>query len=184
MTQALDNTIEELFDAGEIDAILEKSMQKTEMKLRGKSFAGMEQEDVQQEMLIKIYKSLNKYDESKSRIGTYIDFIIDNTLKDMYKKCGSEKNLANVNALEIEDSYSEEQEAEASFGIHYGLADAGYLETDIMLDMQRNVELNAREREIIRLHMEGYAHVEIAEKLGITKARISQLWKIIMQKLN
>ncbi|MEC0276928.1 sigma-70 family RNA polymerase sigma factor [Peribacillus frigoritolerans] len=177
---AKDLGFEELYGLGDIDALLEKAQEKCELKLRGKKFAGMEKEDVVQEVLIKVHKSLSKYDSSKAKMSTYIEHVIENMVKDCYKKCGTEKNLILVNALELEDSYEWDDEAFQGYGAHVGSVDAGYMAVDMSIDV--SITFSAREKEIFELRTQGYEFVDIADKLGVTKARISQIWKGIKAK--
>ncbi|MGA4519294.1 sigma-70 family RNA polymerase sigma factor [Solibacillus silvestris] len=179
---------DQLFEAGEIDLFLSKAKEQCEKKLRGRTFAGMEQEDVVQEVLIKVYKSLSSYDSAKAKLSTYIDRVIENMIKDSYKKCGSYKNLANINAMEIEDSYQDNGEeygmGSSSNSISIGFNDMGYMRFEVFTDIKENDRLTKRERVILQLHYKGYEKVEIAEKLGVTKARISQIWKEMMEKMD
>lgn len=171
----------ELYGIGDVDSFLSKTKEKCEQKLRGKKFAGMDKDDVIQEVLIKVHKSLDKYDSEKAKMSTYVDHVIENMIKDCYKKCGAEKNLMIINALEIEDSYSWEGE-ESSSGVHVGVTDIGYLKVELSMDININLNLNAREQEIYDLRTRGYEFIEIAEIIGVSKARISQIWKGVKEK--
>lgn len=178
--------LEQLLELEEIDLFLSKAKEKCEKKLRGKSFAGMEQDDVIQEVLIKVYKSLASYDKSKAKISTYVDRVIENMIKDSFKKCGSFKNLANVNALEIEDSYTSESDdaPSMSHSVSVGNEDLNFLETEIYMDLETNKYLTKRERLVFDLHYRGYEKVEIAQMLGLSKARVTQIWKEIIAKIS
>lgn len=177
--------MDQLLDLGEIDLFLGKAKEKCEKKLRGKSFAGMEQDDVVQEVLIKVYRALTNYDRNKSKVSTYIDHVIENMVKDCFKKCGSVKNLSNVNALEIEDSYTGEYEEleKVKYSVHLGTDDLNFMEREFLLDIEYSEKLSPRERQVFLLHYKGYAKIEIAHKLGLTKARISQIWGEIIEKI-
>lgn len=179
---------DQLFETGEIDLFLSKAKEQCEKKLRGRTFAGMEQEDVVQEVLIKVYKSLASYDSDKAKLSTYVDRVIENMIKDSFKKCGSYKNLANINAMEIEDSYQDNGEdygtASGSNSISIGLNDTGYMRFEVFTDIKENDRLTKRERIILQLHYKGYEKVEIAQKLGLSKARISQIWKEMLEKID
>jgi RNA polymerase sporulation-specific sigma factor len=181
---AKDLRFDELYGIGDCDLFLAKAKEKCEQKLRGRKFAGMEKDDVIQEVLIKVHKSLEKYDSSKAKLSTYIDHVIENMIKDCFKKCGTEKNLTLVNAIELEEIYSwNDEDSEKVSGLHLGTTDAGYLMVDLSIDISVNLDLTDREREIFNLRTQGYEFVEIAQMLGVSKARISQIWSGILSKL-
>lgn len=177
---AKDLGFDELYGLGDVDSLLEKAQEKCEQKIRGKQFAGMDSEDVVQEVLIKVHRSLAKYDSSKAKVSTYIEHVIENMIKDCYKKCGTEKNLLLVNALEIEDSVDWGGDDTYVNGVMVGTVDAGYLQVDMSYDV--SITLNSREQEIFNLRTQGYEFVDIAGMLGVSKARISQIWKVIKTK--
>ena len=180
----VDMSFDELYGLGDVDAFLNKAKEKCETKLRGKSFAGMDTEDVVQEVLIKIHKSFDKYDHNKAKVSTYVDHVMENMIKDCYKKCGTEKNLFVVNAVELD--YSSNWESEESDrrtqGVQVGAEDTGYQNVDFMYDLVNNLGLTPRESEIFHLRSQGYEFVEIANFLGVSKARISQIWRGIKEK--
>ncbi|ATO48553.1 sigma-70 family RNA polymerase sigma factor [Brevibacillus laterosporus] len=174
---------DELFAIGDMDAFLSKAQDKCRKKLRGKTFAGMEKNDVTQEVMIKLYKSLDKYDADKAKMSTFVDHLINNKIKDMYRKCMSEKNLSVVNAVQILSTdldTDDENVNGASFVLgHEGY---GFENFEFVTDIMDNMKLNDREKEIFKLRSSGYEFVEIAEILGVSKPRVSQLWKGIREK--
>lgn len=95
--------LDEAFALGDLDQFYKRSKEKIAAKISGRKFAGMEHEDVSQECLIKIHRAIPQYDASKAKIGTFIDKIILNTLKDSFKKAGSKANLGVVNAKSLND---------------------------------------------------------------------------------
>ncbi|PZT56297.1 sigma-70 family RNA polymerase sigma factor [Paenibacillus silvae] len=172
-----------LFETGDIDMFLNKAQEKCRHKLRGKTFAGMEKEDVTQEILIKLVNSLEKYDADKAKMSTFVDHLIDNKIKDMYRKCTSEKNLSVVNAAQITTTDSGGDEGDGGeralvFG-HTGFA---YENFEFLTDIMENMGMNDREKEIFKLRTSGYEFVEIAAIMRVSKARISQIWKGIRVK--
>jgi RNA polymerase sporulation-specific sigma factor len=182
MQTAKDMSIDEAYLFGDVDQIITGVKKKCELKLRGKKFAGMENEDVVQEVLIKVHNSFAKYNSEKAKFSTYVDHVIENQIKDCYKKCSSEKNLTLVNALELEDSSSREGEYDDTpyYGVHIGRLDVGYFNMEFQTDIR--FDLGEREMEIFQLRTKGYEFVEIAAMLGVSKARISQIWKGIKEK--
>jgi len=173
---------DELFAIGDMDAFLEKAQLKCRQKLRGKTFAGMEQEDVTQEVMIKLYNSLDKYDADKARVSTFVDHLIDNKIKDMYRKCMTSKNLNVVNAVQILSSSSDVVETDGNNGTVLGHEGYAYENFEFITDIMENMQLNEREKEIFKLRSSGYEFVEIADIFGLSKPRISQIWKGIRDK--
>lgn len=174
---------DKLFAIGDMDAFLNKAQEKCRQKLKGKTFAGMEKDDVTQEVMIKLYNSLEKYDAEKAKMSTFVDHLIDNKIKDMYRKCMTEKNLSVVNAVQVVSTDLDiDDERSSQPGITLGHKGYAYENFEFVTDIMENMKLNEREKEIFRLRTSGYEFVEIADILGVSKARISQLWKAIRIK--
>lgn len=175
---------DDLFAIGDIDAFLDKAQEKCRQKLRGKTFAGMEKEDVTQEVMIKLYNALEKYDAEKAKMSTFVDHLIENKIKDMYRKCMSEKNLSVVNAVHLvcTDMGGNDESDGVDTGLTLGHVGFAYENFEFVTDIMENMKLNDREKEIFKLRTSGYEFVEIAGILGVSKARVSQLWKAIREK--
>ncbi|WFR60404.1 sigma-70 family RNA polymerase sigma factor [Paenibacillus amylolyticus] len=175
---------DDLFEIGDIDMFLNKAQEKCRHKLRGKTFAGMEKEDVTQEIMIKLVNSLDKYDAEKAKMSTFVDHLIENKIKDMYRKCMSEKNLSVVNAAQImcTDQGGGEESEGSDIALALGHTGFAYENFEFVTDIMENMKLNEREKQIFKLRISGYEFVEIAGILGVSKARISQLWKAIREK--
>nr|WP_154957606.1 sigma-70 family RNA polymerase sigma factor [Paenibacillus xylanexedens] len=172
-----------LFEIGDMDLFLNKAQEKCRHKLRGKTFAGMEKEDVTQEILIKLMSSLDKYDSEKAKMSTFVDHLIDNKIKDMYRKCMSEKNLSVVNAAQIMTTDHGGDESDGTdMAVVLGHTGFAYENFEFLTDIMENMRLNDREKHIFRLRTSGYEFVEIAAIQGVSKARISQIWKGIRAK--
>lgn len=178
-------TFDELYLQNDVDAILEKAKEKCEAKLRGKRFAGWDKDDVLQEVLIKVFRTIDRYKQDTSRYSTFVDHVMDNMIKDCYRKTLTEKNLNVVNAAEYVDAYLDEDDVQDfSVGCHVGVVDNGYQNSEFVTDLMQNMGLSEREKDIFSLRSAGYEFVEIASIIGVTKARISQIWKGIVQKHN
>lgn len=175
-------TMDELFAVGEMEQFLSTAKKKCEAKVYGKTFAGMEKEDVVQEMLVKVYRSMDKYDSSVAKVTTFVDHIMENVLRDCYKKCMSEKNLAVVNANELATHYDTDEESSISSTTEVGEIDPGFENAEFITDFMEKLELSDREKEVFRLRSSGYEFQEIANLLGVSKARMSQIWSGIKKK--
>lgn len=169
-------SMDELLEVGEIDAILLKAKEKAEQKIRGKVFAGMDIDDVVQEVIIKVFKSLPRYDKEKAKLTTFVDHVIENMIRDMLRKAGKVSNLQVINAVQIMEDTEET--------IQLGEIDQEYSYLELMMDIMNGIGLNEREKEIFQLRSNGYAFKEIAEAFGVSRPRMSQLWKGIVDKYN
>ncbi|NGQ95335.1 RNA polymerase sigma factor [Brevibacillus sp. SYP-B805] len=172
---------DELYAMDEVEEILAKVKKKCEIKLKGKRFAGMEHEDVVQEVLFKTYKVLDKYDSSIAKINTFLNSVIDNMIKDCYKSTMSGKNLAVVNAIDIAGLIKAEVKEEGVC-YHVGVEDRGFENCEVLMDIMENMGLNDRERQVFKLRSAGYEYQEIAKMVGVSKSRVQQIWKSIVVK--
>jgi RNA polymerase sporulation-specific sigma factor len=174
-------TYDELFAVGEMNLFLKKAQKHCAAKIGNRKFAGMDKEDVIQEALIKVYRSLDKYDSKVSKLNTFVDHVIENIICDYLRKAGSRKNLLVVNAAAISEVTNDSEEStEVSYQL--GEVDYGYENSELLMDVMENMNLSDREKEIFKLRMEGYEFVEIAQKLGMSKSRLSQVWSKIKLK--
>lgn len=66
--------------------------------------------------------------------------------------------------------------------VQVGSIDYGYENTEFLLDIMYYLDLSDQEKEVFKLRSAGYLFSEIAKIMGLTKARISQIWKSIRDK--
>ena len=183
MSQTFDDFITEQ----DIDGLMRAVEKRTRARISKRKFHGMESDDVVQEVLIKSCKAVEKFNPKLASASTYFDRIIMNTICNCYEKASSIKNRM------ITESYSYEEDLSRTDVEDYGSVEASpysvqgeydynYLvvETQMLID---SIDFTDVERDIIRLRSAGYEFKEIAEITGYTKARISQLWKSIRNKL-
>jgi RNA polymerase sporulation-specific sigma factor len=180
-------TFDELFALEEMDAFLKKAQEKCRAKVAHQKFAGMETDDVVQEVLIKVYRSMQRYDGTLSKVSTYVDHVMDNMIRDCLRKAGSKTNLSVVNAFDLLESAVDTERnnadgQEASWSYVAGCSELGYEQMELITDVMEHMHLNERERDVFRMRLSGYEFVEIAEKIGVSKARVSQIWKAIRGK--
>jgi len=183
---SLERNFEELLALGEIELFLAKIRGYIESKVRGKTFAGMETDDVVQEVLLKVYTAIEHYDASKGKASTYFTHIINNQIKDIYRHAGSASNLMIVNAVLLADNYDEDENENNDIvtkQVVLGEVDSQYAVVETVCDIIENFSLTEREKEIFRLRAAGYSHKEIADILCCSKANISIIWKNILRKL-
>ncbi|MGZ0051983.1 RNA polymerase sigma factor [Brevibacillus gelatini] len=179
MTNRL-HQMDELFFAGKVDDFLQKAKENCEAKLAGMTFAGMSRDDVVQEVLLKVYRTMKDYDHEKARVTTYVDHVITNKIRDCLRKAGAQKNLVNINAVMAS---REEKEEEALLGsIAAPSEEARYEEVEMMIDLMEYMQLSVRDKEIIRMRREGYFHEEIGQRFNISKERVCQIIKSILKQ--
>ena len=170
---------DELLALGELDLFLEKVRNHTSKKIRNRDFAGMEREDVIQEVLIKVYKSIESFDPSKSKASTFVDHVIENKIKDCLRSAGSESNLCNVNSVPLIDDTSGEEYIEGTIIIPVEESMYSYIE---YLQDIKNIDLTEKETEVVKLKIAGYNNTEIANILGCTRATVHNIWNKIKDK--
>jgi RNA polymerase sporulation-specific sigma factor len=174
---------DELLAIGDMDKFLTKAKEMCEMKIKTSNFFGMEKEDVVQEVLLTVFKSINSYDNSKAKACTFFENVINNKIKDCVRKTGTKSNLMVTTAIELVPEFdADDKPADSAYLGVLSAADSGYACSEYEIDFMENIGLNDREKQIFKLRCSGYEFVEIASILGLTKARISQLWKGVVQK--
>ena len=120
-------------------------------------------EDVVSEVFVKVYAGLERYDESRASLSTWIYTITKNTLINHYAK---QKNKP----LPLED-YTD------------GLV---VKDMDPMLDAlaEALTELDGMQRDIVILHYYyGLSHMEISQKMGLSHANTRKMCSIAIGKL-
>jgi RNA polymerase sporulation-specific sigma factor len=142
-----------------------------------------DKEDITQNVLIKVYKALDKYDKSVSKASTYFDVIVTNGIKSCLREINKENNKLNSSALALVEYYEPDESDEPSHLKTEVTDDSSIFDTvDSVIDFMENSGLSEKEKKIFSLRYEGFEFQDIAQMLGYTKARISQLWKGIVEK--
>lgn len=187
--QAQALSFDELFALGEVDEILRMSEEKVKIKTQGLRFAGMGTEDVVQDALIKVYTALSDYDSSKARVSTFLDHVIDNSIRDTLRKAGAIKNLVAVNAVPINSEDSTVRAEVRGFsvrkengGFAFAGLEPGYEAFEIMEDIMNHMDLTDRQKEAVQLYTAGYSLAEIANVFHVSRSRMSQIWSQIVTK--
>lgn len=174
---------DELYFSGKVDDFLEKAKKSCEIKIRGMKFAGMSHEDVIQEVLIKVYRTMSIYNKDRAKVSTYIDHVITNMIRDCLRKAGARKNLLSINTFSPREESGNDSMDEAMFSISaYAVRDASFAEMEILLDIMEFTGLTEREKKMILLRLQGYSYDEIGKHFGITKERVCQIIKSIQKK--
>lgn len=168
-------------EAFELGYLMEALYKKANILVSGKNLAGMDTEDIIQELVIKGYLAFKSYDRNKASVKTYIDIVLRNQLKDLLKKVGSRKNLAFVNAVSISESVEDEDDIDSP--VQVGVEENGYNDIEIQ-DILEKVELTEQEKKVVYLRLQGFDCSEIAKQLNVSKPRISQIMKNLQKKIS
>ena len=139
-----------------VDKIYEEYYQKVFSYINSRINNYHDSEDLCEEVFTKVLKNIDKFDETKSALSTWIFNITKNTLTDFYR--------TRHESYELLDNYE------------YEASDSDMSETqlaDLAVALER---LNSEERDIIVLrYYEGYSLKEVGEKMrisyGIVKLR-------------
>ena len=132
-----------------IDEIYEEYYQKVFSYINSRINNYHDSEDLCEDVFTKVFKNMEKFDESKSALSTWIFNITKNTLIDFYRtRHDSYELLDNYEYEEEKDSVSEAELADLASALN---------------------KLNNEERDIIILkYYEGYSLKEIGEKMSMT----------------
>jgi len=171
--------LDEIIALGEVDMLLDVVKKHTEERVGQINFAGVEKEDVVQEVLIKVYQNLNKFDKTKASARTFFSRVIDNKIRDCLRLSGTNTNLALVNAYSLIDDYQDIDTEETTNEIAVGTEDIGYSYVEFRSIVS---EFSDIEKRVLKLKMSGYTLQEIADKLGYSKSRIGQISREISKR--
>ena len=175
---------EELVAIGEVDTFLASIRKFAEKKLKRVSFAGSETDDIVQEVLIKVYENIEKYDNGRGAASTYFENIINNRIRDLLRHSGTASNLNLVNASTIinddEDYYSQfEGQDKSCFSIIKTFDNYGYRET--VNDLFEN--LTEKETNIVKMKVAGYTLTDVSHHYKVSLTAIRKSWARIIKKL-
>ena len=132
-----------------IDEIYEEYYQKVFSYINSRINNYHDSEDLCEDVFTKVFKNLEKFDESKSALSKWIFNITKNTLIDFYR--------TRHDSYELLDNYEYEEEKNA------------VSETELADLANALNKLNDEERDIIVLkYYEGYSLKEIGEKMSLT----------------
>lgn len=126
-------------------------------------------EDLLQEVFLKIRKSLYTYDETKSRLFTWMLNIARNTALDHLRKRSSKQEKTNVI---LEDAVQELENHSHSFN------------TDTIGIRKLLDKLSLKQKVVLDLaYFQGYTHEEIAQKLDMPVGSVKTCLRLAILKL-
>lgn len=164
----------------ETEEFLKEAMEICKIKLKKISYlSDTDKEDAAQVAIIKVDRAMSTFDSSKGKAITYFSRVIDNAIHAYTRYLINHSPL--INALEISDEFDEDNE-----GYRVSVCDdiTTYNVSDMVIDFMSNSGLTDREKKIFHMRYRGFDFVEIANHLGCSKARVSQIWKGIIDKYN
>ncbi len=132
-----------------IDEIYEEYYQKVFSYINSRINNYHDSEDLCEDVFTKVFRNMEKFDESKSALSTWIFNITKNTLIDFYR--------TRHDSYELLDNYEYEEEKN-------GVSEADLADLAAALN-----KLSSEEKDIIVLkYYEGYSLKEIGEKMSLS----------------
>lgn len=162
----------ELYYAGDLEGFINLVTKKCRQKISRQGIAGYTHDDVVQEVSIRVVLAMKKHVHAKAAVNTYVDRVTNNVIRDLLRKARNQCPLIYAASL------SENREVENE--VQMGWEDVSYDNLEFYMTIEDLFD--AREKEILHLYLDGYSFSEIASYLGVTKARVSQLWSQIKTK--
>lgn len=179
-------TFDEVVMTGDVELLLLKTQQVCKTYLRGKQLiGGVEHEDVIQEVLLKVFRVKDRYNEGKGKASTYFHTVISNMIKDCAEKATSGKaQLMNSACQYDEISTMDENDDDEVQGAFMAVQEDGFREFEIMHDIMHNAGLTDREKVVFKLRCDDdLDNKDIAERLGVSGAMVTKIWRSIREKV-
>jgi len=169
----------------EMADLLKRVKDKCSQKFKHKIIGYFDEDDVQQEVILKVCQALEKYDPKKAKLTTFLDTVIENKIKDCMKLITSEKNKVNTFSPRIVDNYEVEEKTvmDSDYTVCVVQEDEQLQLTEIEVDILRNPDLTDKEKAFALLKFRGYRSSDLAEMFDITRARTSQIMREVKEKL-
>jgi RNA polymerase sporulation-specific sigma factor len=160
-----------MIENNDYDAIMKKTREITSQKLSKTTmkFPGMDKEDIYQEVSIKIFKILKKYDPTIARASTFFDHAIDNQILDCYRVSNKKYN-DHLSLPEEESPLLVEKEN-------------GFSKVELTIDILESKIMTPLEKKIFLYKQCGLRSVDIAKTLDYSPSRVTQIWNSVKKKL-
>lgn len=172
----------------ENNQILNSAINIWRIKTKNISIPSFEKEDLEQDFLIRVLQKIrDNYDESKSQINTYISRIADNHIKNLFRSASQYKNVMrytaeSLDAVYTSDNYSGDETVLLNIDVYCHSTEEGYSEVELK-EYIKALKLSAKEELVVNYLMKGYSKSDIAQKLNVSNARISNIINQIKNKL-
>lgn len=204
-----EKTFNDMVAEENLDELLEATRKLCNYKLQVNNIklpTYIENEDVMQEVAIKVYQAYKKFDPSKASANTYFTRIIERVIIDFIRHrkhqlacqdSSSAMDKFGYNLIELLSGninvYNNERESTNRAPTFNRLVDSvikdNYtnenLFTEVLIDLKNM--LTERELKIFKLRYVGYTLEEIAEKLKVSRPTVAKDWlrvrKVLMELL-
>lgn len=169
--------LDKLLAEKETEEFLKEAMKLCRKKLSKIPISEVDKEDAVQVTIMKVHKALDTYDSAKAMASTYFDRVMNNGINSYLRYLKTHEPF--TKSLGIADEYDEEAEGNV---VALPSDASDYDVTDIMIDFLCYSNLTEKEKQVFQMRCEGREFKEIADALGCSKARISQIWKSLINK--
>ena len=163
-----DNLVNEIYKDKKLYAYLHKVMINTYEEYYGLKNV-IDLDDFKGECFLKIYKSLDLFDDEKSTLKTFCIMCIKSTALQTLRSSRATKNklLNSENIISLEAEIYDTEDC--NFNDMLGGKDDEYFFGDFKSEVLEAInKLTAKEKETLLLKMQGYRTIEIAKMLNIS----------------
>jgi RNA polymerase sporulation-specific sigma factor len=169
--------LDRLLAEKETEEFLKEAITLCRKKLSKLPINEADKDDVVQVAIMKVHRAIDTYDSSKAMASTYFDKVINNGINSYLRYLKVHEPF--TNSLRISEEYDEDSDGNT---VSIPGDSTEYIARDIVIDFMQHSNLNEKEKQIFKLRCEGFEFKDIAEQLGCSKARISQIWKALIDK--
>tara|TARA_R100000995_G_C3448440_1_gene106871 strand:- start:166 stop:708 length:543 start_codon:yes stop_codon:yes gene_type:complete len=147
------------------------------MKMVGNTYiAGMDREDVAQELRIALMKAAKKYDESKGAIfHTYLHTSLINTIRTLITKAQRHPNFVSIDNNPYDTTDTGFYTSEIAKIMSKEAKEYEEVDTDLLIhtnDEDGNPKLHPNEKEFVFYKLQGLTMDEITKKLGESSYKV------------
>lgn len=148
------------------------------------AMVGMEREDLQQELRIRVFKAKRMFDPARSNMteSTYIFSCVTNFVKDLKRKAAFRSGAVRIEHIEDhrEEDLGDNDMARFEFRYMHVSEEEAFA---ILGQFTMPATITDRERDVLALLVAGYEHGEIAGMLTISKWAVSSAARDLRAKL-
>lgn len=183
-----------------LDELLEVSRKLCNYKMYARNVklpVYVDKQDVEQDVMLKVFKAYKRFDPTKASADTYFNRVIDNAIIDHVRNSWNQitgqgfsstadkdniqtyEQLANTCADESIEDFNKRsiERIEQQIASISCKTETDFLFSELLSDLEDT--LTAREKQIFVLRYEGYTHEEIAEKLNVSRPTVAKDWRRI-----
>jgi RNA polymerase sigma factor (sigma-70 family) len=148
---------------------------------------GYNAEELFQELMVKTFITCKKWDKQENtKFGTYLFHALDNHLNYLRRREGAAVRTLNHESVsyDILLDQNDDRTTGGFFEKQYGKLPSYEMPTLFCDLIEDDAPLSVRERICVEMIFEGHGNNEIAERLSLSRVRISQIVKSLRPKLN